>query len=206
MRFKKEVKRRMNKYTVCYVDGHNLKYKTFETEAENINQAIENMEKQYEGKGDFDHLICDILINEDSAETMCVVLDQGAAMPVREHQTDAGLDLRCIKGGVILPFSSKTFDTGVHLELPQGTWGKIESKSGLNVKHGIVSCGGTIDEGYTGSIRVKLYNLSWRPYRFHDGDKIAQLVIQNYIAPDLVLVESLEETDRGNNGFGSTGR
>lgn len=137
---------------------------------------------------------------------MKVVIDNGASIPTRAHSTDAGLDLRCKKGGIIWPWSSKTFDTGVHIQLPPGTWGKIESKSGLNIKHNIVSCGGTIDEGYTGSIRVKLYNLGWLPYRFRDGDKIAQLVIQMYLTPGLEFVNALEKTDRNEKGFGSTGR
>ena len=195
----------MSKYTVCYVDGHDLKYKTFETEADSINDAIANLRESTADWGDFDHMICDVF-EGDADDTMRVVLDEGATIPNRAHKTDAGLDLFCVKGGIIWPWSSRVFDTGVHVELPPGTWGKIESKSGLNVKHNIVSCGGTIDEGYTGSIRVKLYNLGWRPYRFRDGDKIAQLVIQFYIAPDIEWADSLEETDRGDSGFGSTGR
>ena len=194
----------MKHYTVCYVDGHDMKYKTFDVEADSTEKAIAAMNEHYRGIGDFEHLITDVL--ETDWDEMRVVLDYGAAMPSRAHDTDAGLDLCCIKGGIIWPWSHKVFDTGVHLELPPGTWGKIESKSGLNVKHNIVSCGGTIDEGYTGSIRVKLYNLGWIPYRFRGGDKIAQLVILPYLAPDMDWVDSLEETERGNSGFGSTGR
>ena len=102
--------------------------------------------------------------------------------------------------------ASASIDTGVHIELPHGYYGKIESKSGLNVKHDIVSCGGVIDEGYTGSIVVKLYNLSRMPYWFCEGDKIAQLIVQPYAAPALELVSHLEETERGDSGFGSTGK
>lgn len=76
----------------------------------------------------------------------------------------------------------------------------------MNVNHSVVSCGGVIDEGYTGSIKVKLYNLGTEPYTVHAGDKIAQLIIQPYAAPELELVEHLDETERGENGFGSTGR
>ena len=195
----------MSKYTVCYVDGHDLKYHTFTTEAEGFDDAIKKLREFTSVLGDFDHMICDVYEGEED-QTMRVVLDDGACLPVREHPTDAGLDLRCIKGGIIWPFCSRTFDTGVHVELLPGTYGQIQSKSGLNVKHGVVSCGGTIDEGYTGSIRVKLYNLSWRPYRFKDGDKIAQLVIQFYLAPELEWVDSLNKTARGDSGFGSTGR
>ena len=137
---------------------------------------------------------------------MKVMLDSGAHKPERAHQTDAGLDFRCIKGGWLWPFGSRTFDTGVHMALPEKTYGKVESKSGLNIKASIVSCGGTIDEGYTGSIRVKLYNLGFIPHKFNDGDKIAQIIIMECLKPPIEIVDSMEETARGNKGFGSTGR
>lgn len=137
---------------------------------------------------------------------MKVVLDKGAYMPERAHKTDAGLDLRTKEETLIYANASAVIDTGVHIELPEGYYGKIESKSGLNVKHSVVSCGGVIDEGYTGSIVVKLYNLGSFPVYLNKGDKVAQLIIQPYATPDLEQVDSLAETDRGNAGFGSTGR
>ena len=75
----------------------------------------------------------------------------------------------------------------------------------MNVKHGITS-EGVIDEGYTGSIVVKLYNHSGYDYKVKRGDKITQLVVLPVVKPSVDLVDSLEETDRGNNGFGSSGR
>lgn len=137
---------------------------------------------------------------------MKVKLDSDAYMPERAHPTDAGLDLRAQKSCWIHKWGSAAFDTGVHIELPRGFFGKVESKSGLNVNHNIVSCGGVIDEGYTGSILVKLYNFSGEDYFVEKGDKIAQLIIQPYAVPALTLVDELEQTERGNNGFGSTGR
>lgn len=137
---------------------------------------------------------------------MNIKLDDGAIMPTRAHKTDAGLDLYSIETKVIRCGNSCTFDTGVHVELPHMFYGKIESKSGLNVKHNIVSCGGVIDEGYTGSIVVKLYNLGSVDYTVNAGDKIAQLVIMPYLAPMLTLVDSLSDSDRGSNGFGSSGK
>lgn len=140
---------------------------------------------------------------------MKIFVEHGATVPSRAHPTDAGLDIYCKEGGIIWPWGHKTFDTGVHFALPEGTWGKIESKSGLNVNHNIVSCGGTIDEPYRGSVKVKLYNLGWRPYRFKDGDKIAQMVIMKYEKPEIDKLNRLDylgETDRGSNGFGSSGR
>lgn len=138
---------------------------------------------------------------------MRIKLDEGAIMPTRAHATDAGLDLMCKDESVrIWSGSCAIFDTGVHMEFPSGYYGLIQSKSGLNVRSSIVSCGGTIDEGYTGSIRVKLYNFGKECYVFHRGDKIAQIVIMPYIAPELEVVDELDETERGDNGFGSTGR
>lgn len=137
---------------------------------------------------------------------MKIMLDPGAILPTRAHDTDAGLDLYAVEDVIVPARGSAVFDTGVHIELPAGTYGKIESRSGLNVKHGVVSCGGVIDEGYTGSVRVKLYNMSAYDYGVRRWDKIAQLIVQPYLAPELELANTLTETDRGDAGFGSTGR
>ena len=84
--------------------------------------------------------------------------------------------------------------------------GFLKSKSGLNINHGIVS-EGVIDAGYTGSIVAKLYNLSDKYYHIKAGDKITQLVILPILEnPQLILVEKLSDTERGDGGFGSTGR
>ena len=114
---------------------------------------------------------------------LLVQLDEGAYMPERAHELDAGLDLRS-PVDVLVPCSgwSAIIDTGVHVQLPPDSVGMLKSKSGLNVKHGIVS-EGVIDCGYDGSITVKLYN-----------------------HPTPVQVDKIEGGERGNNGFGSTGR
>ena len=137
---------------------------------------------------------------------MRVVLDTGAYMPTRAHEADAGLDLRTPFEVIIAPHGSAVIDTGVHMEIPLGCFGKIESKSGLNVNHNIVSCGGVIDSEYTGSICVKLYNLGHMAYRFPKGEKVAQIIIQPCILPELILTDKLDETDRGAKGFGSSGK
>ena len=136
---------------------------------------------------------------------MRVQLDDGAYMPDRAHATDAGLDLRAREDKLVPPKGSATFDTGVHVELPPGTAGLLKSKSGLNVRHDLTS-EGVIDVGYTGSIVVKLYNHGERPYQVKRGDKISQLVIAPVLLPALVSVASLPESERGENGFGSSGR
>lgn len=137
---------------------------------------------------------------------MKIMLDKGAFMPVRAHKDDAGLDLRTPFEFDIFPGGSVTIDTGVHVEIAPGLVGMLKSKSGLNVKHGILS-EGVIDSGYTGSIVAKLYNHGNEYVTFKAGDKITQLVIMPVYIPDkLVVVEEFDETERGDGGFGSTGR
>lgn len=136
---------------------------------------------------------------------MNIKLEKWAYMPERAHSTDAGADLRTPHDVIIMPKGSAVIDTGVHIELPPNTVGMIKSKSGLNVKHGITS-EGVVDVGYTGSIVVKLYNHSEKPYFFNAGDKISQLVVMPILTPTFEQVDEFEETERGNNGFGSSGR
>ncbi len=136
---------------------------------------------------------------------MKIKLDDGAFVPTRAHEHDGGMDLYAVEDQIVPANESAIFDTGVHVQLPSGTAGLLVSKSGLNVKHGLTS-EGLIDEGYTGSIVVKLYNNSGFDYRVHRGDKISQLVILPIITPEVELVDELEDTERGTGGFGSTGK
>lgn len=136
---------------------------------------------------------------------MKVMLDAGAKMPQRAHKTDAGLDICSREKKLIRAGESAIFDTGVHVQIPPGYAGLLVSKSGLNVKHGITSTG-LIDTGYTGSIRVKLYNQANRDYTVSVGDKISQLVLIKISTEDVERVDYLEDTERGNGGFGSTGK
>lgn len=135
---------------------------------------------------------------------MKIKLDPGAKCPTRAHDTDAGLDIYARETKTVPARGSETFDTGVHIALPQGTTGFLKSKSGLNLK-GLQS-EGVIDAGYTGSICVKLFNHSYKDYEVKAGDKISQLVILPCFAPTLEPVDALEATERGDGGFGSTGR
>lgn len=136
---------------------------------------------------------------------MRVVLDEGAYIPERAHEADAGADLRTPYRVIVYPENSVTVDTGVHVEIPAGYVGLLKSKSGLNVKCDLTG-EGVIDSGYTGSIVCKLYNHGEYMHIFERGDKIIQLVIVQISTPKFEQVESLENTDRGNNGFGSTGK
>lgn len=136
---------------------------------------------------------------------MKIKLDEGAFLPTRAYPTDAGLDLYAREGQIVCARESAIFDTGVHIELPPNTVGMLKSKSGLNIKYGITS-EGVIDVGYTGSIRVKLYNHSGYDYIVNEGDKISQLVILPICTPALELVDELGLTRRGEKGFGSSGK
>lgn len=142
---------------------------------------------------------------EPKSGTVNIALDPGAKMPTRAHDTDAGYDLFSMECWNLFPGKSHTFDTGVHMAIPAGYVGMVKSKSGLNVKHGLLS-EGVIDSGYTGSIRVKLYNHGQDTVLIEAGQKISQLVLLPIITPELELVDSLEDTERGNGGFGSTGK
>lgn len=138
-------------------------------------------------------------------EKIKIKLDPEAYVPERAHKQDAGLDLFTPYRFILPGNDTMTIDTGVHVEIPEGYVGFLKSKSGLNVRYSITS-EGVIDAGYTGSIKVKLYNNNKRDHVFLEGDKISQLVILPILTPEIELVESLDETERGNNGFGSTGR
>ena len=136
---------------------------------------------------------------------MKIKLDDGARMPTSAHELDAGFDLYARETQVVPARGSAVFDTGVHVQIPAGVVGMIKSKSGLNVKHGLTS-EGVIDAGYTGSVAVKLYNDSEKDYKVYAGERISQIVFMPIWKPTFEEVDELEETERGNGGFGSTGK
>ena len=142
---------------------------------------------------------------KNKMEKIKVMLDEGAKMPTRAHDTDAGYDLYSRDTIIVGAKKDAIFDTGVHIQIPAGYVGFLKSKSGLNCKFGIVG-EGVIDAGYMGSIRVKLYNHSGRDVKFSAGDKLIQLVLLPIFTPDLELADVLDATERGDNGFGSSGK
>ena len=135
---------------------------------------------------------------------MKVQLDQSAYMPDREHPEDAGADLKTPERFILRARSHRTIDTGIHVEIPPKMVGMVKSKSGLMCE-GVVT-DGTVDSGYSGSIKVCLFNHSGKHIEFEKGDKIAQLVILPVETPDFEQVSEITGGERGNNGFGSTGR
>lgn len=129
-------------------------------------------------------------------------------LPTRAHEHDAGLDLRCAEDFVMLaPGARHLVDTGVAVNIPAGCVGLVHPRSGHAHKYGITvnNAPGTIDAGYVGNIRVNLINHGREPAYVEYGDRIAQLLIQAVELPELEIVDSLEATERGASGHGSTG-
>ena len=135
---------------------------------------------------------------------MRIKLDDGAFEPVRAHSTDAGLDLRAMNGGLLRARQSKTFHTGVHVELPKGTAGILLPKSGLMTNRDIITFG-VVDESYRGEVLVHMLNLSDEDYSVRDGDKISQMLVVPVRYEAVEIVKELSDGERGDAGFGSTG-
>jgi dUTP pyrophosphatase len=136
-------------------------------------------------------------------------LTETAAAPSRAHDDDAGYDLRASEAATLPPGGRASVGTGVAVAIPDGHAGLVLPRSGLAARHGIalVNAPGLIDAGYRGEVRVLLLNTDREAsFEVATGDRIAQLVIVRHAAPELVEVDSLEETLRGAGGFGSTGR
>lgn len=136
-------------------------------------------------------------------------LSEDAREPSRAHDGDAGYDLYAVEAATIAPGERASVGTGIALAIPDGWAGLVLPRSGLAARHGITlpNAPGLIDAGYRGEVRVLLLNADSRE-TFHvaPGDRIAQLVLMRHESPELIEVESLEETVRGTGGFGSSGR
>ena len=127
----------------------------------------------------------------------------------KKHLLDAGYDIRAAHNFVAFAKNDAIVCTGLHINIPPGYCGIIQSRSGHAIKSSIeVSNGGVIDAGYHGEIRLKIYNNSFETISFRKGDRIAQIVFQK--VPDVQIVErdmeSWISTDRGKKGFGSSGQ
>ena len=133
----------------------------------------------------------------------------GARPPERAHAGDAGYDLRCVEGFELAPGARAVVPTGVAIALPEGHAGLVVPRSGLAARHGIsvVNGPGLIDPGYRGEVRVVLVNLGQEPFGSNPGDRIAQLLIVPFAAPELRVVAELPVAGdaRGTGGFGSSG-
>lgn len=139
-------------------------------------------------------------------EAIKYTLDDGAYKPERQHRSDAGIDLRSMYDYVIYPHDCKAIETGVHFEIPLDHVGIVKSRSGMNFKNHVITLDGVIDCNYRGSVRVMLYNLGEEVFRVSKGDRVSQMVITPCSFSQPFEVSKLNDTDRGNDGFGSTGQ
>jgi dUTP pyrophosphatase len=138
--------------------------------------------------------------------TIAVTLDPGAHLPEYSSAGAAGADLRASEAALIAPGARAAVPTGVRLALPAGLVGLVWPRSGLAVRHGIDTLAGVIDSDYRGEVRVVLVNHGDAPFAVAPGDRIAQLLVQPVTGVRFVPQDALTETERGEGGFGSTGR
>ena len=128
-----------------------------------------------------------------------------AKAPTRAHSKDAGLDLYAMHGGIVRAKQAATFHTGVHVELPDNTAGVLLPKSGLMTKHDLITFG-VVDQGYWGEILVHIFNCGSDDYVVQPGDQISQMLVLPVQYPIIEVVDMLSGGERGERGFGSTGR
>lgn len=135
-------------------------------------------------------------------------INPDAILPAYAHQGDAGLDVRSVEDLTIPPGKRALVKTGFVMELPSDAEAQVRPRSGLALKFGVtvLNSPGTIDSGYRGEVGVILINHGDQPFEVRKGDRIAQIVIARFIHADIVEVESLDSSERGSGGFGSTGR
>ena len=138
------------------------------------------------------------------------LLRPGARPPARTRPGDAGYDLRCLEAFVLAPGERRMVPTGIALALPPGVAGLVTPRSGLALSHGVTTLNapGLIDPNYRGEVCVILHNAGSEPYRAEPGDRIAQLLLVPFVTPDVSVVDELPPSgdDRGEGGFGSSGR
>jgi len=136
------------------------------------------------------------------------LLHPDARPPARSRPGDAAYDLSCVESFVLRPGARRAIGTGVALAIPRGVAGLVLPRSGLAARHGIgcVNGPGLIDPNYRGELRVVLINHGEEMFRAHAGDRIAQLLLVPFWTPDLHVVDELPASERGEHGFGSSGR
>jgi deoxyuridine 5''-triphosphate nucleotidohydrolase (dut) len=136
------------------------------------------------------------------------LLDKSIPVPGYAHSTDAGIDLYSAIDCVLKPYDRKLIPSGIKLSIPEGYAGFVQPRSGLAIKNGIalVNSPGLIDSGYRGEVCIIMINLDKKKeFIIKKGDKICQLVIKKIEHANLIEVEELDDSDRGEGGFGSTG-
>lgn len=132
-------------------------------------------------------------------------LDPRAKLPFRANPTDAGADLCALEGGALVHGQRMLVSTGLSVAIPAGWYGRIAPRSGLAVKKGVDILAGVVDPSFRGTVQVCVVNLGVEPFTWEAGDRIAQLIIEKCEPASFVEVTELDETARGQGGWGSTG-
>ncbi|NXN98901.1 DUT protein, partial [Rhinopomastus cyanomelas] len=133
-------------------------------------------------------------------------LSENASAPSRGSARAAGYDLYSAYDCVIPPMEKAVVKTDIQIALPSGCYGRVAPRSGLAAKHFIDVGAGVIDEDYRGNVGVVLFNFGKEPFEVKKGDRIAQLICERICYPELEEVQALDDTERGDGGFGSTGK
>lgn len=136
-----------------------------------------------------------------------IVLGEGAVLPSYATAGAAGMDLRASEDVTLAPGERRAVPTGLRMAIPEGYEGQVRPRSGLALRHGLamVNSPGTIDWDYRGEVKMILINLGSEVVQFSKGERLGQLVICPIVRAVPQVVESLEGTERGDGGFGSTG-
>jgi dUTP pyrophosphatase len=129
-----------------------------------------------------------------------------AKLPARGTNWSAGADLCCLEAFTLGPAERKLVPTGLAVEIPPGWYGRVAPRSGLAFNHGVDMLAGVIDSDYRSELKVLMINLGDAPVRFDAGERIAQLIIERAAVCDYVWADELSATERGDGGFGSTGK
>ena len=134
-------------------------------------------------------------------------IHEKAILPKYAHSDDAGMDLFSIEETLVAVGERKLIRTGIAIQLPPNTEAQVRPRSGLALKNGItlLNSPGTIDEGFRGEVKIIVINHGEENFLITQGMKIAQMVINTFVKVDIEEAERLNESERGNNGFGSTG-
>lgn len=132
-------------------------------------------------------------------------LSQEAILPTRAHADDAGMDMYCLEDVILGPQQGRAIRTGIAMAVPKGHVGLVADRSSL-AKRGVKCAGGIVDAGYRGEIHVILWNISNDEIRINKGERMAQILIIPILTPQPVEATTLDSTERGEKGFGSTGK
>lgn len=140
--------------------------------------------------------------------TLKIKVSDPALTPTRAHPGDAGLDLRSAEDRTLFPGDRVAVSTGVQVEIPEGFVGYVFARSGNGLRYGVgfPNGVGVVDAGYRGDVKAILTNTGDEVFCIERGDRIAQLVVQPIELPDVEIVDELSTSERGEGGFGSTGR